>query len=104
MCTMDYVSYVLGLQGWQRCICINDYMAGWESSTNDGAARQYAKSPQIASRTDEIACQTPREWSILEEPEKAEEAAPESAPVRLVVLRPGMQAPNPPSSRPREIW
>ena len=90
MCTMDYVCEVLGKQGWERCDCINDYMAGWESSTNDGAARQYAESPQIASHTNEIACQTPEEWSILEEPEKAEEAAPESAPVRLALLRPGM--------------
>ena len=89
MCTMDYVCEVLGKQGWERCECINDYMAGWETSIDDAPRYLLREDCLIARPTKETACQTPEEWSILEEPEKAQEAAPESPPVRLVVLRPG---------------
>ena len=34
MYTMDYVSHVLSLQGWERCDCINDYMTGSEPTSN----------------------------------------------------------------------
>ena len=86
---MDYVCEVLGKQGWERCKCINDYMAGWESLIDDTPTSLLGEGCRIARPTKETACQTPPEWSNLQEPEKAQEAAPESAPVRLVVLRPG---------------
>ena len=58
MCTMDYVTHVLGLQGWQRCKSINDYMAGWEDLSECLDDEKDISVSLIREKTKNNSCQT----------------------------------------------
>ena len=94
--------------GWQRAqklgSALEAYFAKWEESVCHHCDEGLAEFVDELSKSRDQGCQTGESALTLQAPQHAEDSAPESAPVRLVVLRPGMQAPNPPSYLPRKIW
>ena len=100
MCTMDYVSHVLSLQGWERAYDEEAYFGGWETDETDDVkvsphtrtSVSYRQSPQTSAK----GCQTPKEWLTLSPPEEVKEAVPRDAPVRVKRLRPGTTPPTGP--------
>ena len=62
MCTMDYVHEVLGKQGWERCDCVNDYMAGWEDTPDCSDDDELPFDALPVVETCSVGCQTPKEW------------------------------------------
>ena len=103
MCTMDYVTHVLCLQGWQRAWCVEDYFAGWECDLYPECSDSPTGDEVNTVITADQACQTPKSWldppqSVL--PKKGET---NSAPARLVIFKSGMTRPNP-TLRPDSIF
>ena len=104
MYTMDYVSHVLSLQGWERCDCINDYMTGSEPTSDviECSSQYLMKKTQNflhrvsqPAESRETACQTPSDWSTLEAAPSAQEAEPRRALDRIRTLDAGMSPPKP---------
>ena len=94
MCTMDYVHEILTKQGWERCICINDYMAGWETSPDepddDEVVWLRPTNPETACK----GCQTPQEWAVCGLAQERKEAEPGRAAPRKRALQPGTTTPH----------
>ena len=100
MCTMDYVSHVLSLQGWERAYDEEAYFGGWETDDIDDEkvsthTRQVFR-PDSRRKQMSKGCQTPKEWLTLSPPEEVKEAVPRDAPVRVKRLRPGTTPPTGP--------
>ena len=102
--TSDYVSYVLGLQGWERAWNEDSYMAGEERN-------QYlsddATTPDMdanASLVVSIGCQTPSEWQESEPAPEAKEAEPRRAPPLERVFSIGTTSPHAPDSPSFGRW
>lgn len=93
-------SEIIGKQAWELARHINDHFAGWEEVDEQLSDQEWNELVASIYCNTSIACQTPAEWAYLEPAQKEKEPAPESPPVRLVVLRPGMQRPTPRLSRP----
>ena len=101
---MDYVDAVLGAQGWERCACIDDYMAGSEidyvapstSPARDCAPHSF-RSPQLSK---ECSCQTPSDFSAVQTLQGSGEGARNRAePTKRSALigatpRPCLSGPN----------
>ena len=94
--TSDYVSWVLGLQGWERAINEDSYMAGEEDVSIGMELPFHTEKVANTVYLSETGCQTPASWADCRPAQKEKESRPESPPTRLVLLRPGMQRPNPP--------
>ena len=60
--TSDYVSWVLGLQGWERAICEDSYMAGEEDVTERTQVPYHTEKESNSVFFCETGCQTPCEW------------------------------------------
>ena len=91
---MDYVHEILTKQGWERCICINDYMAGWETAPHepddDEVEGLVATNPETASK----GCQTPKEWAVCGLEQERKEAVRSRAEPRKRTLEPGTTTSN----------
>ena len=91
---MDYVCEVLGKQGWERCDCINDYMAGWEATpycSDDDESKWLQK---LEPKTASVGCQTPKEWLTLSPLHERKEAERRVAEQRKDAAQPGMTSPR----------
>ena len=86
MCTMDYVTHVLGLQGWERVENVNEYMLGIDFNTNDNRTDSRfvgrPSEPELVS----CGCQTPAEWLLCESaqappPEERRRVEPRKRPL-----------------------
>ena len=80
--TSDYVHYVLGLQGWERAINEDSYMAGEEDYLDEGQVPCHTEEVSNTVCFCETGCQTPSEWSDSGLAQKAEDAPPQLAPTR----------------------
>ena len=93
--TSDYVSWVLGLQGWERCACIDAYMAGEEYDLECPGSECDEETKCLVVKVSSFGTQTPSEWWGLESLSTPKGAAPAAPPSRLVLLRPGTARANP---------
>ena len=91
--TSDYVSWALGLQGWQRAWKEDSYFAGEEDTLGNGSLCEFDEEHNeygdVSATVNEIGCQTPSEWADFGPAQRAKEELPKLAPARLVVLTSG---------------
>ena len=102
--TSDYVSWVLGLQGWERAWDEDSYMAGEEDVLymDEDAAEP---SPTANSRsTCDIGCQTPNDWLKSEPAQERKQAEPGRAPPLERALSIGTTSPHAPDSPSFGRW
>ena len=95
--THDYISWVLGLQGWERAHCEDNYFAGEEDTIDNAVSDETidgSKSVEVSVLTKDTACQTPPEWGKSEAAQEADEAAPDLPPARLVIFRRARRSPR----------
>ena len=97
--TSDYVSYVLGLQGWERAQNEDSYMANEEDVLYVDWVSTSPSLDANIGRTAEIETQTPAEWAELRPAQQGIEAAPGRAPPLNRALTIGTHSPHPPASR-----
>ena len=93
--TSDYVSWVLGLQGWQRAWKEDAYFAGEEDTLGSSTEPDTPEKEPLRNYTVTVGCQTPSQWADSGPAQKAGDAVPQLAPTRLVLLRTGTMRPNP---------
>ena len=84
--TSDYVSWVLGLQGWQRALNKDSYFAGEEDTLGSSTEPYTPEKGETNTSSVTVGCQTPSEWADSGPAQKAEDAVPQLAPTRLVLL------------------
>ena len=63
--THDYISWVLGLQGWERAHCEDNYFAGEEDTIDNAVSDETidgSLTVEVCRQRKETACQTPPEW------------------------------------------
>ena len=70
-------------------------MAGEEDYLDEGQVPCHTEEVSKTVCFCETGCQTPSEWSDSGLAQKAEDAPPQLAPTRLVLLRTGTMRPNP---------
>jgi hypothetical protein len=76
MCTMDYVTHILTLQGWERARCLEDYFAGWEEDEEDEENEMSGDvncGDDYCPQKENKGCQTPRSWLDAPKPKEAEQ-------------------------------
>ena len=94
MCTMDYVHEILTKQGWERCICINDYMAGWETSPDEPDDDEVVGLRPTKPETVSQGIQTPKEWAVCGLAQERKEAVRSRAAPRKRGLEQGTTTPR----------
>ena len=85
--THDYISWVLGLQGWERAHCEDNYFAGEEDTIDNAVSDETTVrllTRVVCRQRRETACQTPPEWGKSEAAQEADEAAPRAVCVSEV--------------------
>ena len=97
--TSDYVSWVLGLQGWQRALNEDAYMAGEEDVLGREQVPNHTKKVSNTVYFCETGCQTPAEWLGQVPAQQGNEAVPGRAPPLKRALTIGTHSPHPPASR-----
>ena len=60
--TSDYVSWVLGLQGWERALREDSYFAGEEDTLGSSTEPYTPEKEPLRNYTVTVGCQTPSEW------------------------------------------
>ena len=83
--TSDYVSWVLGLQGWERARREDAYFAGEEDVLGNSQRETTPEEGTVGSSSVTVGCQTPAEWAELEHAQKGNEAVPESPPHNKII-------------------
>ena len=101
--TSDYTSEAVGLQGWERALNEDAYFAGEEDLPYVDSSEEMPFFVSSGAQGVSIGCQTASQWKKSVPAQKAKEAVRELPAPRLVILRPGMQDPNPRLSHPRTI-
>ena len=89
---------IVGRPAWELAKVLNDYFMGVSALPEDVSDDEFARNCAELLGTVDNSSQTPAEWQTLGPSEGPPEAAPESPPVRLVLIRPGTQRPNPRAS------
>ena len=92
--TSDYVSWVLGLQGWERALNEDAYMAGEEDVSVEVEVPYHTEKVSNTVYFCETGCQTPSEWLTSGSAHEAKEAEPGRAPPRKRCLEPGTITPR----------
>ena len=83
MCTMDYVTHVLCLQGWQRAWCVEDYFAGWECDLDPEVSLNVPGDEVNTVITADQACQTPKTWLDFPQAQPPKKVETGSAPAPI---------------------
>ena len=91
---------IVGRPAWELAKVLNDYLyfMGVSALPEDVSDAEFARNCAELLGTVDNSSQTPAEWQTLGASEGPPEAAPESPPVRLVLIRPGRHRPNPRAS------
>ena len=79
---------------------LNDYFARWEMGRDADILTDVSSPDDEECQVCSAVENEYRKSNALQATLEPKEATPESAPVRLVVLRPGMPRPNPPLAQP----
>ena len=92
--TSDYVSEVLGLQGWERALNEDSYFAGEEDVAETGQLPDSDHTEEVSKTVCfcETGCQTPSEWLTAGPAQEANEGVRRAAVKRE---RPSIQGTNP---------
>ena len=97
--TSDYVSWVLGLQGWERAIGVDSYFAGEEDESHRYVSPNVHKRDETiqlrSKRTNSIGCQAGSSALTSEAGQAASKEVRQRAEGRSDVVEPGTTAPNP---------
>jgi len=70
---MDYVTHMLGLQGWERVHKLDNYFCGEEDLVPDVSDAPPSSVGTELAITCDCATQTPREWLLLEPAQERKE-------------------------------
>ena len=93
--TSDYVSWVLGLQGWERAINEDSYMAGEEDVPDGEQVPCHTEKVSKSVFFCETGCQTPSEWLPARPAQQGKDAERSRAEPRKRSLQPGTTTPHP---------
>ena len=97
--TSDYVSWVLGLQGWERAWREDSYFAGEEDVLGSSQREITPEKGFLGTSTVTVGCQTPPEWLDCGPAQQGNEAVPGRAPPLKRALTICTHSPHPPASR-----
>ena len=91
---MDYVTHMLGLQGWERVHKLDNYFCGEEDLVPDVSDDPPTSFRTKATLVRDLATQTPKEWLFLEPAQERKEEERRRAETRKRTLEIGMFSPN----------
>ena len=92
--TSDYVSWVLGLQGWERAWRKDSYFAGEEGTLGSSVEPDTPEKGFLGPSTVTVGCQTPAEWADLEPAQQAPQVKPRRALERKGAIDAGTSPPH----------